>query len=419
MLLTDEEKKMRDGGYGPGMRRSMDLLVKLGESFDAERLVPISYGHIGYDFCPGDFWDQMTEDVPPTSHRVTTHPSYSPEVWKAWGLPLADNWIDEHERKLKRFKELGWLRTETCAEYLLGIFPRKGDVVPMGGSCMQVANNSLFGAKVDRMGILVSLAAAVCGRTPLMGLLMPENRYASHLVELDDLDVSDWTMSEYHCLGYYIGDQVPGFKPVAVNGLPANLPFDFARALVISMPTSGAVTLAHIVGTTPEAPTLEAAMGDKRPERVIRVGKRDMKETWERLNVWEDDTVEHVAFGCPHSTIDEIGRIAALLEGKKVMTTLLIGASTPVEALARRQGWADIIEKAGGLFLPACPSIANPFTRADIAGEKQAKSAATNSARSAHYIASVGGVKVFFGTEEECVNAAISGKWKGEMPKWK
>jgi len=69
------------------------------------------------------------------------------------------------------------------------------------------------------------------------------------------------------------------------------------------MPTSGAVTLAHIVGTTPEAPTLEAAMGNNRPEQVIRVGKREMKETWERLNVWEDDTVEHVAFGCPHTTV--------------------------------------------------------------------------------------------------------------------
>ena len=28
-------------------------------------------------------------------------------------------------------------------------------------------------------------------------------------------------------------------------------------------------------------------------------------------------------------------------------------------------------------------------------------------------------IKVFFGTEEECVNAAITGRWKGEMPKWK
>lgn len=126
-----------------------------------------------------------------------------------------------------------------------------------------------------------------------------------------------------------------------------------------------------------------------------------------------------MAFGCPHATIDEIGRIAVLLEGKTIKTTLLIGASAPVEPLARRQGLADIIGKAGGHFLPACPSIANPFIRADIAGEKQAKSPATNSARSAHYIASIGGIRVFFGTEEECVNAAITGKWKGEIPKWK
>lgn len=284
---------------------------------------------------------------------------------------------------------------------------------------MQVANNSLFGAKVDRMGVLVSLAAAVTGRCSLMGLLLQENRYARHLVELDNLDVTDWTLSHYHCLGYYVGDQVPGFKPVAVNGLPPNLPFDFTRALVISMPTSGAVTLAHVVGSTPEAPTLEAALGKGKPEQVVRVGKREMSETWERLNVWDDDIVEHVCFGCPHTTIDEIGRISSLLEGKRLKTSLLIGASPSVEALARHQGYADSIEEAGGRFLPVCPSIGNPFTRRDIAGHKQAKSAATNSARSAHYLATVSGVKVFFGTEEECVQAALTGKWKGEMPKWK
>ena len=419
MKLNDTEKRMRDGDYGPGIQRAMSLLIKLGESFDAEKMVPIAYGHVSYDFCPEDFWNLMTEDVPRTPHRVTTHPSYSPETWTSWGLPLAENWRGEHERKLQRYIELGWLRTETCAEYLLGIFPRKGDVVSMGGSCMQVANNSLFGARVDRMGILVSLAAAVCGQTPLMGLLIPENRFASHLVELEDLDVSDWNMTDYHCLGYCIGDRIPGFKPVAVNGLPPNLSFDLARALVISMPTSGAVTLAHIVGTTPEASTLEAATGGKKPGHVIRIGKKEMQKTWERLNVWDDHVVEHVAFGCPHATIDEIGRIATLIEGKSAKTSLLIGASKPVEALARRQGWADIIEKAGGYFSPVCPSISNPFTRRDIAGANQAKSAATNSARSAHYIASVGGVKVFFGSEKDCVDAAITGKWEGEMPKWK
>ena len=418
MFLSAEEKRMLNGELGPGKQRAMAFLVDFGESFDAEKLVPVSYAHIAYDMCPEEFWNLMTEGVHGTPHRVTTHPSYSPEIWKEWGLPNAEAWMGEHERKLKKYKELGWLRTETCAEYLLGIFPHKGDIVPMAGSCMQVANNSLFGAKVDRMGTLISLAAAVSGRTPLMGLLLPENRYANYVFELEDVDVTDWKIPHFHCLGYFIGDQVPGFRPIAVNGLPLNLPFDLARALVISMPTSGTITLAHIVGTTPEAPTLAAALGNKRPVHVVKVGKRALKDTWERLNVCDNDIVEHVAFGCPHTTIDEIGRIAALLEGKKIKTSMLIGASASVEALARRQGWAEIIEKAGGHFLPACPSIGNPFTRSDVAGDKRAKSAATNSARCAHYLASVSGAKVFFGIEEDCINAAITGRWKGGMPKW-
>lgn len=156
MLLTDEEERMLDGQYCAGIQNSMDLLAKLGESFDAEKMVPISYGHISYDFCSEHFWDLMTAGLTKTSHRVTTHPAYSPETWKEWGLPLADQRVDEHERKFKRYMELGWLRTETCAEYLLGIYPKKGDIVSMGGSCMQVANNSLFGAKLDRMGTTVS-----------------------------------------------------------------------------------------------------------------------------------------------------------------------------------------------------------------------------------------------------------------------
>lgn len=90
MLPTDEEKRMQTGEYGPGIKMSMDLLIKLGDSFDAEKLVPISYGCISYDFTNEDFWDLMIEGVPKTTHRVTTHASYSPELWKEWGLTLAD-----------------------------------------------------------------------------------------------------------------------------------------------------------------------------------------------------------------------------------------------------------------------------------------------------------------------------------------
>jgi len=420
VFLTDEEKRMLAGDYGQGTQRAIDLLVKLGDSFGAERMARASYAHAIYDI-PEDFWNLITEGAKPLL-KVTTHPSYQPEKWKEWGITSgarADEFIAEHQRKLNTVRRLGWLLTETCAEYLLGIIPRKGEVVAMHGSCMQVANNSLFGALVDRAGIFCAVAGAICGRVPQMGLMLPENRYAHILFQLEGVDVSRWTDSHYSCLGYSIGERVPGFKNVAVNGLPPNIPFDFARALVLPLPTSGAVTLCHIVGTTPEAPTLEAAMGDRKPEQVLRIGPRELARTWEKLNVYDDDSVEHVAFGCPHCTIDEIGRIASLLEGKVSKVPILIGASVPVEALARRQGYADIIEKAGGHFLPCCPSINNPFVRPSIAGDRQAKSAATDSARAAHYISRVCGVNTFFGTKEECIQAAVTGKWRGGKPRWK
>ena len=420
MKLTADEERMLAGEFGPGVQMAMDLLVKLGDSFGAERMAKASYAHAIYDVIPEDFWDLITEGAKPLL-KVTTHPAYQPEKWKEWGLThghRADEFIAEHQRKLKKVRELGWLLTDTCAEYLLGIIPRKGEVVAMHGSCMQVANNSLYGAMVDRAGIFCALAGAICGRVPLMGLMLPKNRYAQVLVQLEGLDVTEWTDTHYSCLGYHIGDRVEGFKNVVINGLPPNIPFDFARALVLPLPASGAVTLAHIVGTTPEAPTLEAALGNKKPEQVIITGKKELKETWEKLTVADSDVVEHVAFGCPHCSIDEIGLIAAILDVKVLKTSLLIGASVPVVALARAQGWADIIERAGGHFLSACPSISNPFTRPDIAGDRQAKSAATDSARSAHYIARVSGVNTFFGTKQQCIDAGLTGKWKGESV-WK
>ena len=420
MFLTDEEKRILAGEEGPGTQRAIDLLVKLGDSFGAERMAKVSYAHAIYDI-PEDFWDLITEGAKPRL-KVTTHPSYQPEKWKEWGITSgarADELIAEHQRKLTTVRRLGWLLTETCAEYLLGIIPRKGEVVSMHGSCMQIANNSLFGAMVDRAGILCAVASAICGRVPLMGLMLPQNRYTHVLVQLEDVNVSNWTDSHYSCLGYCIGEQVPGFKNVTVNGLPPNIPFDFARAMVLPLSTSGAVTLCHIVGTTPEAPTLEATMDGKKPEQVLKIGPGELARTWEKLSVFDNESVEHVAFGCPHCTIDEIGRIAGLLEGKVSKVPILIGASVPVEALARHQGYAEVIEKAGGHFLPCCPSINNPFVRPSIAADRQVKSAATDSARAAHYIARVSGVNTFFGTKEECIQAALTGKWRGEKPKWK
>ena len=421
MILDEEEKKMLAGEYGEGTQKALDLLVKLGESSGAQRMAKISYGNAEYDTIDEEFWDLITTDAKPHG-KVTTMPAHQPESWKKWNITFgskADDFIAKHQKKLNMVRRLDWLLTETCAAYLLGIIPRRGEVVAMSGSCMQVVNNSLFGARVDRAGDLCSLASCISGRIPIMGLMLPENRKAHILVRLDKLNFEDWTNAHYSCLGYYIGEEVLGFKNLAISGLPPNIPFDLARALVIPMPTSGAIALCHIIGTTPEASSLEEAFGNNTIEHTIKVGEQELSGAWEKLNTWDDNIVEHVTFGCPHCTIDELGQIAALLDGKRLKASLLIGASVPIEALARRQGYVDIIEKAGGHILPCCPSIENPFLNPTIAGDNRASSAATDSARAAHFIARVSGAKTYFGTKEDCINAAIAGIWKGKVLEWK
>lgn len=420
MFLTDKEKAMLDGQRGPGLQKAMDLLVKLGECFDAEKMAEVDWTHTMLDGVPHDFLQAVTEGAK-SGPRVTLHPGWQPEKWKEIGLTVgsrADTFIERHNQRLQIAERLKWDITETCAEYLLGYIPRKGDVIAMTGTCMQVANNSLYGALVNRNGDLSTLASAVTGVTPYMGLMLPENRYAHVLVKLEKgLDFNNWSEMHYGCLGYFIGNQVLGYKNVVIDGLPENLSFEYARAVVISHPVSGAVTLVHIVGVTPEAPTLEAVL-PKKPEQTIVVGKRDLQRTWEELNVHKGDVVEHVAIGCPHCSIEEIRHLGSLIKGRKLKASLAIGASNKVVARAKEMGYTRQIEKAGGVFLNCCIGVGDPFISTYYAADKVMKSSATNGARAAHYQARTMGVDVFFGTEEECIEAAVTGRWQGKEPKW-
>ena len=46
MELTKDEEKMLSGGYGEGYKRALEILVRMGEFYDAKRLVPISMAYL-------------------------------------------------------------------------------------------------------------------------------------------------------------------------------------------------------------------------------------------------------------------------------------------------------------------------------------------------------------------------------------
>ena len=56
MKLTQEQKDMLDGKYGKGTAYAMKIQVAIGESFDAERMVPITRAHVALSNQEADLW---------------------------------------------------------------------------------------------------------------------------------------------------------------------------------------------------------------------------------------------------------------------------------------------------------------------------------------------------------------------------
>ena len=148
-------------------------------------------------------------------------------------------------------------------------------------------------------------------------------------------------------------------------------------------------------------------------ETAVLYTLHELEESYEKLNDSRNREVDMVVFGCPHLTLNEVGELAFLLEGKKVSenVVLIIGLSRTSYALAQDCGYTQTIESAGGTFVNSCVGPMNPYIFLDDGAKV---SAATNSVRAGHYLQrlSGGNTKTYYGEMNKCVQAAIKGKWE-------
>ena len=119
-----------------------------------------------------------------------------------------------------------------------------------------------------------------------------------------------------------------------------------------------------------------------------------------------DGPVDVVGIGCPHASIDQMGRYAALLDGKRVHsdTQLWVCTNVVVEEMARKMGYVAIIERAGAKLMVGtchndCPLGAWGFRRL-----------MTDSGKFAYYTPTTVGTQCVFASTEACIQAAIAGK---------
>ena len=408
MHLTDEEKRILEGEEGELRQVAMRILKRLGEVNGADRLIPISSSHlVGCSYqIAGEAGIEIYERLVKQGGRVSVPTTLDPgsidfKRWREFKTP------EDYAKKQiiigELLEKMGVIPLWTCTPYYLLNIPLFGQDLAWSESSAVAFVNSVIGARTNRMSAYMDLCAAILGKVPMFGLHLTENRRGDILEEIEQ-ELSD-LFSDVHfpALGYLIG-QIAEDKIPVIKGLK-EASFDQLKAFSAAAASTGSVALYHIVGITPEAPTLEKAFQGKEPVKQIRIGLKQIQETMESMCTYDGGKVDIVGLGCPHASIDQMGRYARLLNGKKISQSveLWICTNEIVEKMAQKMGYIDTIERVGGKMMVGtclnnCPISAWNF-----------RYLVTDSGKFAYYTPTTVGTACYFTATESCIDAAVYG----------
>lgn len=346
MELTDYEQDILAGKYGEGMAYALEIQLAIGKAFDADRFVPITRTHVALSAQDADLW--FAEKLLSKGAKCIIPPTVNPSI----NLKYLDDHLFEIpqagveivQATNEAYRKLGAQLTFNCTPYLQQNVPAFGEVIAFSESSATPYVNSVIGARTNREGSNSALCAAVTGVVPRYGLLLDENRKAEIIVDVQAEVETDF---DYQILGWcypekYKGLEIPVFCGIQRRPTPEGF-MNFGAQLN----TSGCVSMYHIEGITPEAPTLEAAVGGKTVKQTITITQKDLDETRERL-CREPKKIDFAMFGCPHITINQVATIAKVCENRKFKVPAWLLVSSLTKELAVRMGYNAIIQRAGG-----------------------------------------------------------------------
>ena len=397
MYLTEKEQRMLDGAEGYAVQKSMEILVALGDIYGAKSLIKVgsvqvagvSYSNLGDAGL--EFLNELAKDGKVKVLTTLNPAGMDLENWR--NLGISPEFAEKQNLVIDAFKKMGILVSCTCTPYLIGNLPLYGEHVAWSESSAVTFANSVIGAKTNKEGGPSALAAAFVGKTPCYGLHLDENRVPDvHVqVKAELSKLSDWG-----ALGYAIGKKAENKTPYITGVKTADL--DELKSFCASVVTYGAKPLFYIKGITP------ASEQQTQPKETVSIEQADIKNAYDNIND-EVSEIELVCVGCPHCSINEIAKVAELLAGKKVAegTEFWVATSRTAKQLADKRGYTEVIEAAGAKF--ACDTC---MAVAPLKG--RFRSLATTSAKGCFY-SRQNGMKTKMGGVEECVEAAVTGKW--------
>lgn len=413
--LTPDERAFLDGVHGEAAATAMRLMVAAAELLGAARLVEIASAHIDGCLYHGDGGVEFAERLVAGGGRVRV-----PTTLNVGALDLLHPGRvrgDAHHaamarRQMEAYVAMGCAPTWTCAPYQAGHRPAPGEQVAWGESNAIAFANSVLGARTERYGDFLDACCALTGRAPLHGLHLAENRRARVVVDLSAVPEALKRRDVFYpVLGTWLGMEF-GREVTALVGLPADLTEDQLKALGAAGASSGAVALFHVVGVTPEAPTLEAVVGD--PDTVLRITPTPsmLREALRRLSTTDAEQVDAVAVGSPHFSREEFAELVRLVRGRRMAVPFYACTGRHVMVDLEASGDAALLAEAGVEVVVDTCVVVTPILPA-TGGVLM-----TCSGKFAHYGPSNTGYEVVYGGLEECVASAETGRVVREASLW-
>lgn len=416
MDISTADAQCLEGNEGEARRVALRLILRTAQLEAAARLIDVDMAHIDGCFYQGpaglEFVRKMIGlgakvKVPTTMNALCV----DRRTWKKDGV---DTVIGEASDALaEAYLQMGVRSSYTCAPYLLKGAPKFGQQIAWGESNAVVFANSVLGARTMKYPDYLDFLVSLTGRAPDAGCHTPEQRHASlHIALFRPAVIDD---AYFACLGYHLGKVSPNDIPVisGLEGLPVTR--DHLKTFGAAFATTSAAPMFHIVGITPEAPTVEAATGGAVP-RQIKVTADDLAETHAELNSAKSAQLDLIALGNPHFSLTEIEALAALCQGRKKADglSMVITSGREVFEQAEVAGYIGVVRAFGGTFVnDTCWClIAGPVVGSAV------KTIATNSGKYAHYGAALEGKSFHLASLERCVDAACTGNIDTSLPVW-
>lgn len=380
MKLTDEQQAILDGSRGETMAKVMETLVRYGELFGADEMVPVTskYNHLVTSFglkalAPVyALMDQLIDAGAVSAQKFSADPRpLDPNVPSNFLQNFVFNKFmytkqDFYEGQLKK---LGLMNDDafTCTCYMdeVGNTPAMGDVLSWSESSAVVYANSVLGARCNRNSGIIDLMGSIVGYVPSFGFLKDEGRRASWIVE-----IKTTKKPEAQLLGSAIGMKVMEDVPY-IRGLDrwlgGKLDDDaktYLKDLGAATASNGAVGLYHVENITPEAVKYGESL-IKDDARVYVIDDAELKRVYDSYPIiWKNkDAKPKLCFmGCPHMSLNQLTswteKVEAALKAagnERVVIPTVFTAAPDVLKAFEATPYAARLKKTGVITSYICP----------------------------------------------------------------